>query len=286
MIRCLKQVRGLVVINYQLLSPKGRDFKDPKARRSDGCRLLHASVRCLESGKPLGRLHRFRPDDVTGGQRPSHGSGAVRPRAGRCVAVDQPDYTRTETLCGAGRRLPNFCKASRIQLPLSINVGKRPRNSASDSDSAKLISPQCPPGLSRRASSSSMCRRAANLIVFRGTAQTVQSAFRTLIHRYLLDGVPHIANSGPPSLPAAMAPLVSGINGLDDFQPKASGPRGVRPQISSVDGSHHLGPGDYAAIYDILPLYQAGFNGSDERIAVIGRCSIGLSDVQAFRTFF
>ncbi|MBZ5595063.1 MAG: S53 family peptidase [Acidobacteriia bacterium] len=125
-----------------------------------------------------------------------------------------------------------------------------------------------------------------NLIVFSGTVKTVQTAFRTSIHRYLVDGENHIANSDPPWLPAAVAPFVLAVTGLDDFQPKASNRRGMVPEITYTDGSHSLGPADYAVIYDILPLYQAGFSGSGQKIAVAGRCKIALSDVQSFRSYF
>ncbi len=131
-----------------------------------------------------------------------------------------------------------------------------------------------------------------NLIVFSGTVQSAQTALRTTIHRYLVDGESHIANSSPISLPAALAPLVLAVNGLDDFQPKASGrPLGkktpVRPAYTNpTNGSHNLSPADFAVIYDILPMYQAGFTGSGQQIAVIGRCAIGLSDVQRFRSTF
>jgi hypothetical protein len=127
-----------------------------------------------------------------------------------------------------------------------------------------------------------------NLIVFSGTIQTVQAAFRTTIHRYLLEGESHIANSGPVSLPAALAPHVWAVNGLDDFQPKPSGGKKqrVRPAFNNSDGSHNLAPADFAVIYNLLPMYQAGFTGSGQQIAVVGRCAIGLSDVQRFRGSF
>ena len=102
-----------------------------------------------------------------------------------------------------------------------------------------------------------------NLIVFRGTVQAVQSAFRTSIHRYLVDGEAHIANSNELSLPASLAPLVLAVNGLNDYHPKASGRwRGKKTAATpdfTAGGSHYLTPADYAVIYDLLPLYQAGF---------------------------
>jgi len=129
-----------------------------------------------------------------------------------------------------------------------------------------------------------------NLIVFRGTVQTVQSAFRTSIHSYLVDGEAHIANSNAPSLPASLAPLVLAVTGLNDFHPRGSARFAGKKAAASPDftaaGSHFLTPADYAVIYDLAPLYQAGINGSGQQIAVVGQCSIGLSDVQMFRSTF
>jgi hypothetical protein len=128
-----------------------------------------------------------------------------------------------------------------------------------------------------------------NMIVFSGTVQTVQAAFRTSIHRYEVEGEKHIANSEPPSLPVALARVVLAITGLDDFQPKPHHRKlggAVRPDFTANDGSHYLSPGDYAVIYDILPLYQATYTGAGQSIAVVGRCKIGLSDVRTFRSNF
>ena len=130
-----------------------------------------------------------------------------------------------------------------------------------------------------------------NVIVFRGTAKTVQAAFRTPIHIYEVEGEKHIANTERPSLPAALAPHVLAIRGLDDFQPKPlhkkiGGATGLHPEFTNTDGSHYLTPGDYAVIYDIAPLYQAGYNGNGQSIAVVGRCPISLSDVRDFRSAF
>ncbi len=131
-----------------------------------------------------------------------------------------------------------------------------------------------------------------NLIVFSGTVQTAQTAFRTTIHRYLVNGESHFANSGLISLPTALAPLALAVNGLDDFQPKASArPLAKKTPVgpaftNNTDGSHSLAPADFAVIYDILPMYQVGFTGSGQQIAVIGRCAIGITDVQTFRSTF
>ena len=56
-------------------------------------------------------------------------------------------------------------------------------------------------------------------IAFSGTTGQVQSTFATEIHRYLVDGQMHFANATDPSIPAALAPLASAIEGLNDFNP-------------------------------------------------------------------
>jgi len=50
------------------------------------------------------------------------------------------------------------------------------------------------------------------LIDFSGTAAQVTQAFRTEIHRYLVDGVSHISNASDPKIPTALAPAVAGVS--------------------------------------------------------------------------
>ncbi len=45
-------------------------------------------------------------------------------------------------------------------------------------------------------------------------------------------------------------------------------------------------PGDVGIIYDINPLYQQGFTGSGQKIAVVGQTDIVMSDIETFRTRF
>ena len=47
-----------------------------------------------------------------------------------------------------------------------------------------------------------------------------------------------------------------------------------------------LGPYDFATIYDVLPLWNAGIDGTGVTIAIVGETDIQMSDVQAFRSFF
>ena len=113
--------------------------------------------------------------------------------------------------------------------------------------------------------------RGRNWIWFSGTAGQVQAALRTNLRRYRVDGEMHFANAIEPSVPAAIAPLVAGVLGLDDFHPR---PRRKTarslPAFTSASGSHSLAPGDFATIYDLNQLYQSGVDGAGQNIVVIG----------------
>src|SRR2546422_701175 len=57
------------------------------------------------------------------------------------------------------------------------------------------------------------------LIDFSGTAGQVRKAFQTEIHHVEVKGEKHIANFSDPRIPAALAPVVSGVVSLHDFRP-------------------------------------------------------------------
>jgi len=124
-----------------------------------------------------------------------------------------------------------------------------------------------------------------NMISFSGSAQQVESAFRTEIHRYAVNGKQHYANSSDPSVPSAMADVVLGFRGLNDFQLKPRPLTKQMPKFSSgISGNHFITPPDFATIYDVAPLYKQGLHGEGQKIAVVGQSNIALSDVQAFRS--
>lgn len=139
--------------------------------------------------------------------------------------------------------------------------------------------------------------RARNWIWFSGTAGQVQAALRTEIRRYRVDGELHYANAGEPEIPAAIGPSITGILGLNDFRPRSSHaararasnentPNSIRPQFSSPGGTHFLTPDDFATIYNLMPLYNAGHDGSGQRIVVAGQSAVGLADIQVFRSIY
>lgn len=133
--------------------------------------------------------------------------------------------------------------------------------------------------------------RGRTWITFSGTVEQVDRAFHTAIHRYVANGQSHFANATDLSIPAAFGDVVSGVEGLDDFalQPLYQverPPAGIlAPQFTS-GSSRYLAPDDFATIYNVTPLYQAGIAGAGQKIAIIGRSDIDLTDVRQFRQNF
>ena len=138
-----------------------------------------------------------------------------------------------------------------------------------------------------------------NIIEFSGTAGQVQEALHTSIHKYLVNGKEHWANASDPQIPTALTPVVAGVHTLHNFlkQPQihfseekvaAKYVPGKQPLVTFSDGKHALGATDYATIYNINPLYNAGVNGQGTTIAVVARSDLfqGGQDVYNFCNVF
>jgi subtilase family serine protease len=128
-----------------------------------------------------------------------------------------------------------------------------------------------------------------NWVAFSGTAAQVKATFRTPIHRFAVNGETHFANVTDPSVPSALAGIVMGFRGLDDFRlkPMSIRKRVVKPQYATSTG-HVLEPSDFATIYDVNSLYNAGVTGTGVTIAVIGQTDLNsnaaeFGDITAFR---
>ena len=127
--------------------------------------------------------------------------------------------------------------------------------------------------------------RGRNAIIFSGTAAQIGSAFGVQIHRYNVGGDQHYANNTDPSIPAAFQGVVLAIRGLDDVHMKPRLLHGVQPRYT-YGGADYLAPGDVAIIYNINSLYNAGIDGTGQKVAIVGQTDIYLSDIQAFRSYF
>src|SRR5580704_17598781 len=126
--------------------------------------------------------------------------------------------------------------------------------------------------------------RGRDWIAFSGTAARVHQAFHTAVHRYAVDGEMHFGISRDPSIPGVLEPLVAALVGLDDFGPQPS--KLFRPANSAASGLITLAPDDLATIYNLHRLYQAGIDGTGQKIAVVGMTAIDLSDIQGFRSMY
>jgi subtilase family serine protease len=141
---------------------------------------------------------------------------------------------------------------------------------------------------------------------FSGTAGQVREAFHTSIHALDVKGTRHFANMSDPKIPEALASVVLGVHALHDFMPHpfhhdrgavkrdpgtgAWGFAGAHPEFNVVDGSstyYAVAPADFATIYNLNPLFTAGYRGAGQTIAVIEDTNMkNASDVTSFRTAF
>jgi subtilase family serine protease len=151
------------------------------------------------------------------------------------------------------------------------------------------------------------------VIEFSGSASQVQEAFHTTIHKYLVNGEQHWANSSDPSIPTALTPAVAGVLSLHNFPAqaehkslgaftrnketgKAQPVKGPQPlftfpgQGCGVQGSpcYAVGPWDFATIYNVKPLWSAStpIDGTGQTLAIVAETDINTQDISDFHNFF
>jgi subtilase family serine protease len=127
-----------------------------------------------------------------------------------------------------------------------------------------------------------------NTVFFSGKAGQVESAFHTQLHRYLLNGEEHFANATELQVPAGMRGLLLAVRGLNDFRPKPHLNRQkLTPKFSLDSSTFFLAPTDWATIYNVNPIYAAGFTGANIHIGVVGQTFVPNSgeqdDIDHFR---
>jgi subtilase family serine protease len=161
-------------------------------------------------------------------------------------------------------------------------------------------------------------------IRFSGNARLVRSAFHTEIHTLQTGSERHIANMSDPQIPSALTPVVVGVQALHNFfahplhrlgsqvrrndktgqwerlaestqKGVLHASEGVRPMFGTTGGSgsntypvEDIAPYDFAAIYNVAPLWNAStpIDGTGQRIAIVGSSNINLADVATFRSSF
>ena len=161
-------------------------------------------------------------------------------------------------------------------------------------------------------------------IRFSGTAGQVEATFHTELHNLTVRGESHFSNMSDPQIPMALEPVVLGPKALHNFVPKAlhrtagkaalnretgkwqriaepgvataavpkadAAFNSARPDIVFTCGAgcleEDLTPYDFAAIYNLSPLWSAGVDGTGQTIAIAGRSDVRASDVSSFRSTF
>jgi len=113
--------------------------------------------------------------------------------------------------------------------------------------------------------------QASGLVIdFGGTAGQVRSAYHTEIHNLEVNGKQHFANMSDPQIPEALEPAVVGVVSMHNFHPKPQlMPRGNYTYTTSNGDFHALVPGDIATIYNMNPLFAAGYTGIGQSIMVV-----------------
>src|SRR5208337_3427687 len=106
------------------------------------------------------------------------------------------------------------------------------------------------------------------------------------------NGEKHIANMSDPRIPAALAPAVVGVVSLNNFMPKPMNqprPAYTFSGCGYIEGAdcYAVVPADLATIYNLSPLFEAGYSGQGQTIVVVEDTDLySTSDWTAFRTTF
>lgn len=155
------------------------------------------------------------------------------------------------------------------------------------------------------------------LIEFSGSAGMVEHAFHSSVHRYKLNGSEYMAAGTALQVPAALAPVIAGLASLGGavetslpqsprlltrdtkagtVTPRMASTSGTQagntpaPAYTTTNGSgqsvYAVTPYDFAAIYNITPLWNSKIDGTNQTIAVVGQSDINPQDFVNFRELF
>jgi len=140
-----------------------------------------------------------------------------------------------------------------------------------------------------------------SMIDFAGTAGQIREAFHTEMHYWNMPNGRFAANALDPQIPAALAPVVAGVMGLNKMPPRMhhTAPRTMaldrethrykqvnpaaanvaRPGYSDGYGDYLIAPGDLYTIYNVNPIFTGGHYGSTATVAVIEESDIEFGTV-------
>ena len=149
--------------------------------------------------------------------------------------------------------------------------------------------------------------RGRTAIEFSGTVGQVAQTFHTSIHRFLIGGAEHWANTSEPLVPSALAQVVAGVSSLNDFKPRphtVMGPTGkwdpalhrFAPELTITSGGLQtlfVVPGDAATIYDSPNSFnthflssQTAYDGTGVTIGIAGTTFLNDAGPNFYRSIF
>lgn len=102
-----------------------------------------------------------------------------------------------------------------------------------------------------------------------GSTAQIEQAFNTPLNVYQNSkGQRYYANAVAPTIPSALGGLIASIHGLDN-EPRwqIHAQTGVAPRVGSGPAGGYT-PAELRGAYDVNPLLNAGFNGSNQKAAV------------------
>jgi subtilase family serine protease len=136
-----------------------------------------------------------------------------------------------------------------------------------------------------------------------GSVAAVSGAFRTGFAQFDVGGRTRLSATEEPSIPAALQAVIEGVHGLSQSElhpqsrmiveqgqlsPQAEA-AGTQPLLTATNGAHFVTPNDFATVYDLNPLYNAGDKGAAiagkaQRIAIVGRSRVVATDISEFES--
>jgi hypothetical protein len=151
--------------------------------------------------------------------------------------------------------------------------------------------------------------KGSRIIDFTGTSGQVEKAFKTEMHTYMVDGVARVSNASDISIPNALAPVVAGVNKLNNIPKKSdliaysaaiqnghvvsatpmNSSTPVIPAFSFGNGvpfNELVGGSDLAVLYNTAPLLAQGYAGAGFTIGIIGETDVLMSDIAVYRSMF
>jgi subtilase family serine protease len=143
---------------------------------------------------------------------------------------------------------------------------------------------------------------------FSGDKEKIEAAFHTQIHVFNIMGEQHYANISNPMVPAGLKRMIVAARGLNNFYPKPGFKPTKAPSVSpwltlsnqiaarlpspdtvyAGSGQYpgYVGPGDFATMYNLSPLYQQGITGSGVTVGISAQSDIDPSVLAAFWSAF